>query len=422
VSEAGGNLWEATAAPPPATARLDRDVSCDVVVIGGGFTGCSAALHLAQGGANVALVEARHIGHGGAGRNVGLVNAGLWLPPDNVEARLGTEAGGRLNAALADGPSLVFSLVEQHGIDCDAVHAGTLHCAPNAAGFADLARRFAQQTKRGAPAELLDVAAAQAALGTNHYRGALLDRRAGTIQPLSYVRGLARAAINAGATIYEGVAARHIAQEGNGWRVETEAGQITARWLLMAVESYATGGVPSPVMTRVHYFQIATQPLPDQLAATILPGGQGAWDTRTVMTSFRMDRNRRFIIGGMGGLAGLPGRLNRDWARRKLAQIYPALADQPIQHAWAGIIGMTGDHLPRLIRLGERGLSISGYNGRGISPGTVFGKVLAEHVLSEGASPLPLETGAAEPAPMLQGLREQAFEWGAAAFHVADAR
>ena len=122
----GSNLWRQTAGPPVAAAPLGADVEAEAVVIGGGFTGCSAALHLAEAGADVRLLEAETIGHGGSGRNVGLVNAGLWTPPDEVEARLGVAAGRTLNAALAAGPALVFELIDRHRIACAATRNGTL--------------------------------------------------------------------------------------------------------------------------------------------------------------------------------------------------------------------------------------------------------------------------------------------------------
>ncbi|MFP6681506.1 MAG: FAD-dependent oxidoreductase, partial [Gammaproteobacteria bacterium] len=133
-------------APP-----LHDYASADLVVIGGGFTGCSAALHAAEQGAEVRLLEAETIGHGGSGRNVGLVNAGLWTPPDEDEQILGRDAGVRLNAALAEAPDLVFSLIERHAIECEAIRCGTLHCAHSAAGFRELKNRLHQQRERSAP-------------------------------------------------------------------------------------------------------------------------------------------------------------------------------------------------------------------------------------------------------------------------------
>ncbi|MCB2123616.1 MAG: FAD-binding oxidoreductase, partial [Rhodobacteraceae bacterium] len=150
------NLWRMTCGPALNLAPLAGDTTADVAVIGGGFTGLSAALHLAEAGARVVVLEAETVGHGGSGRNVGLVNAGLWTPPDEVEAALGSEEGAALNRALAAGPDLVFDLIARHGIECEAVRNGTLHLAHNASGLRDLQSRHAQQARRGAPVRLLD--------------------------------------------------------------------------------------------------------------------------------------------------------------------------------------------------------------------------------------------------------------------------
>src|SRR5690606_7013225 len=197
-------LWEKTAPPAPATAALAGERKAEVAVVGGGYTGLSAALHLADAGVGVVLLEAAEIGFGGAGRNVGLVNAGMWVKPDILVATLGPAKGEPLLELLGDGPRRVFELIEKHGIACEATRNGTLHCAVGKAGLKELEEREAQWQRRGAPVELLSAAEAAAKIGTAAYAGALLDHRAGTVQPLAYARGLARAALAAGATIHTG--------------------------------------------------------------------------------------------------------------------------------------------------------------------------------------------------------------------------
>lgn len=182
------SLWRHTTQEARSWPALEGDVTADVVVIGGGFTGVSAAWHLAARGASVVLLEAATVGFGGSGRNVGLVNAGLWTPPDGVEEKLGAAAGAALNDMLAEGPQLVFDLIEAQQIRCEAVRGGTLHCAHSAAGFRDLQARHAQQEARGAPVKLLDAAETARRTGSPAYHGALWDGRAGTIQPLAYVQ------------------------------------------------------------------------------------------------------------------------------------------------------------------------------------------------------------------------------------------
>ncbi|HKJ60501.1 MAG TPA: FAD-dependent oxidoreductase, partial [Hyphomicrobiales bacterium] len=208
------NLWQETAEEQARYAPLEGDVATDLVIIGGGFTGCSAALHAAGEGAAVRLIEAETIGYGGSGRNVGLVNAGLWMPPEEVVATIGKAAGDRLNTLLAGAPDLVFSLIGQHGIACKAKRAGTLHCAHSPAGFRNLQDRYRQQKALNAPVSLLDAEKTAERTGSPAFYGSLHDARAGTIQPLDYCRGLARAAVEAGAFLNEHSPAISVESEG----------------------------------------------------------------------------------------------------------------------------------------------------------------------------------------------------------------
>jgi len=423
MSGAEQGLWAQTCAEAVEAPPLDGDAQADLVVIGGGFSGCSAALHAAQAGAEVRLIEAEDFGHGGSGRNVGLVNAGLWLPPDDIRAHMGQAAGDRLVTALAGAPDLVFSLIEEHGIACEPVRGGTLHCAHSAAGLTDLRRRHAQLSAGGAPVELLERDAAVPRIGSAAFHGALYDPRAGTVQPLAYARGLARAAAEAGAHLHARSAARSVRREDGLWRVETPGGTVRAPRLLLATNAYHRGcaGLPAPDYTTVNFFQLATAPLPEGLRADILPGGEGCWDTGLIMTSFRLDAAGRLVIGGMGDL-GHPGAgLHRGWAARKLARLFPALAGQPFEVAWCGRIAMTADHLPKVRRLGAGALSVFGYSGRGIGPGTLFGRDLAAALLSGDDSrlPVPVIDSYGE---RFTGVREAFFETGAVLTHLVGAR
>ncbi|WP_062209733.1 FAD-binding oxidoreductase [Aureimonas sp. AU12] len=414
-------LWERTAPPAAPTRRLSEPVSADVVVVGAGYTGCSAALHLAEGGARVVVLEGAEIGFGGSGRNVGLVNAGLWTMPDDLPGVLGPVHGERLLDLLGNAPRLVFDLVAAHGIDCELETAGTLHCGVGESGARELAERARQWQARGAPVELLDAARTQAMVGSPAYDAALLDHRAGTIQPLAYVRGLARAAQDAGAAIFTASPVTAFRREGARWRVETPEGSVTADWIVVATNAYTSAPWPGIREEIVHlpYFNIATQPLSSNLARSILPGRQGAWDTKEVLSSFRFDRAGRLVVGSVGALRGSGTAIHRRWARRSLQRLFPQLGAIEFEAEWYGQIGMTADSVPRFHRLDANVVSFSGYNGRGIAPGTVFGRTLAQHILgqlSEDELPLPVTL----PVPQrLRGLRETYYEVGAQIAHLS---
>ncbi len=417
------NLWQASSAERVEAPALEGEKRADLAIIGGGYSGLSAALQAAQSGARVVLLEGKRIGHGGSGRNVGLVNAGLWMAPEQIVARLGAQAGGRLNTVLAGAPDAVFALIARHEIACEPVRAGTLHCAHAPRGRADLAERHRQLRAIGAPVELLDAQAARARVGSAAVHGALFDPRAGTIQPLAYARGLARAAQGAGARICENSPVIGVAPDGAGWKLTTPGGRVFAGALLQATNGYLGHDLnfARQDFVPVDFFQIATAPLPADLRARILPGGEGCWDTAQVMSSFRLDRAGRLIVGGIGNLELPGGAVHRAWARRKLAQLFPEAAGAQVEHAWHGRIAMTGDHLPKIVAPGQNALACFGYSGRGIGPGTLLGAACAKALLDGDESALPLAPIAAHGERF--SLAKQAFyESGATLTHLVGAR
>lgn len=392
-------LWGLTAPPAPDTAPLVGDTAADVIVIGGGYTGLSSALHLAERGARVALLEASEIGFGGSGRNVGLVNAGMWVMPDTLPDTLGVPFGERLVEQLGRGPQKVFDLIEKHGIECEVERAGTLHCAVGRKGLQEIEARAEQWQKRGAPVAVLNAEETRRKVGGGNYAGALLDKRAGTIQPLAYVRGLASAALAAGAKIFTQSEAVTAQRNGSRWRIGAKNGSVDAEWVIVATDAYGKGPWSQVRQEQIHlpYFNFATRALPDDLRMSILPERQGAWDTREVLSSFRLDRSGRLIVGSVGALEGIGASVHRAWARRSLHRLFPGLRSVEFEAGWFGMIGMTSDNLPRFHKLDRNVIAFSGYNGRGIAPGTVFGSVLASYVLGQIAeNELPLPVTAVE--------------------------
>lgn len=424
ISAKSHGLWGRTAPAAPGTYSLQGEARADVAIVGGGFTGLSAALHLAESGARVILLEAGEVGFGASGRNVGLVNAGMWTMPDDVVSALGPVYGERILHLLGEGPAKVFELVRRHGMECEAEPRGTLHCAVGAEGLRELERRARQWQVRGAPVQLLDRRETTKRLRSAAYEGSLLDLRAGTIQPLAYVRGLAAASIQAGAEVYTHSAVTSIERRGEAWRLTAGQGSVVAPWIVVAVDAYGLGPWPEVVREQVNlpYFNFATAPLSEAQRRAVLPGLEGCWDTKEVLTSFRLDRQGRLVLGSVGALRGPGAGVHRGWARRSLRRLFPNLAGIPFEHAWYGMIGMTTDSMPRIHRFAPQVIGASGYNGRGISPGTVMGKVLADHIagkLSPDDLPLPLTP--ARPVP-LRSIRAAYYEVGAAATHLVGER
>lgn len=417
-------LWETSAPPAPATLPLEGASEADVVIAGGGYTGLSCALHLAEAGRSVVLLEAHEFGFGGSGRNVGLINAGLWLMPDDVSTAVGADHGSRLLAALGDGPALVMSLIDRHGIHCELERNGTLHCAVGTGGLEELRQREKQWQLRGAPVDLLDARETAERVGTSAYAGALLDRRAGTLQPLAYARGLAGAALTAGAILHTTSPVTKAERRGTRWRLETQQGHVEARWLVVATDAYGMGPwrATRDAQVRLPYFNLATPPLDGATLAAILPGKEGVWDTRTILSSFRLDHAGRLVFGSVGALRPGGTAIHKGWAGRALARLFPQLKGIGFEHEWYGQIGMTNDAVPRLHAFGPEALGVFGYNGRGISPGTVFGRELALHILGEKqAQDMILPMSGMKPAP-LRGVKELYYEAGAQLAHLAGSR
>lgn len=385
------SLWDETAAEADLVAPLSTDVVTEIAVVGGGFTGLSTALHAASRGLDVCVLEARQIGHGGSGRNVGLVNAGLWLPPQDVRAHFGEDRGARLVEELGNGPDYVMSLIEKHQIRCELTRTGTIHAAHSPSGYRDLARRAEEWRRLAAPVSLLSREQACERIGSEAFHGGLLDMRAGTINPMGYVRGLARAARAAGARIHTGVPVTSLSRTGDGWLLQTAHCTVTARSVVLATNAYTDGLWPGlrDSFVPINYFQVATVPLGERVAS-ILPERQGVWDTGKIMFSLRRDAADRLVIGSMGSVIGGESGLSERWAARQLKRLFPQLGPVAFEKSWHGQIAMTADHIPRIHRLAEGLYTSIGYNGRGIAPGTIFGKAVAELLAGGDEADLPL--------------------------------
>lgn len=412
-------LWYDTSPEAPLELTvLAGQHSCEVVVIGGGITGLSTALHLAESGVSVILIEAGDIPSGGSGRNVGFVNAGLWIPPEDIVKTLGEANGERVNTILGGAPAEVFSLIERYDIKCDATRTGTLHLAHNSKGEQELVRRVEQFQRRGAPVELLENEVCYQHVGTKRIKKALLDRRAGTINPTAYTRGLAKAAHRLGVIMYINTPATGVIRQGDDWQVTTPKGSIKAPRVVLATNAY-TDADWNQVRQHFfpgHYFQVASPPLPDELAGNILPGKQGAWDTRTVLSSIRRDAHGRLLLGSLGKGEGKPLSYIRCWANRIQRHYFPQLGEIDWQYTWTGCIAFTPDSTLRLFEPAPGILAVTGYNGRGVTTGTVVGKGFAQYLTHSDDSLLPMPIRSHKPVAA-KSLWSAGYESGFTLYH-----
>lgn len=381
------SYWEATAprleTPPP----LEGQARTDVAVIGAGFTGLSTALHLAQRRVGVTVLDANAPGWGASGRNNGQVVAALKHEPHEIETAFGPEIAGRLITAIGEAPDLVFELIARYGMSCDAMRKGIITAANTAGDLDALRRRTEIWQARGAPLRVLDRAATRDAIGTDAFVGACLDPRGGTINPLAYTRGLAKAAMQEGAVLHSSSEVRRLEHSGGGWLLHTPAGTLHASRVVIATNAHTGSFWPGlrrnfvPIVTP----QVVTRPLSDNLLRSILPGGQAMSDSRHLVVGVRMHPDGRLHLGGSTGSAwGERPALFRT-LQAQARRIFPFLPDLDWEFRWSGTIAMTPDRYPRLYDLAPGVASALGYSGRGIGTATMLGRELARWAAGDEA-------------------------------------
>ncbi len=368
------SLWDASALEQDYQSGFSGERTVDLAIVGGRYIGLSTALPAVQKGLSALVIEAEQVGFGGFGRNCGLGNAALWVPPQTVRAKLGQTYGPRFLEIFGMGPEYVFSLIEQHQIRCEAIKTGTIHAAHAPNGFRDLQSRHAELQRMGEPVDLLSRDEVAERTGTLVFHGGLLDHRAGTINPMAYCRCLARVAVAVRARISTGLRATKLRRDGNLWTVETTAGVITANSVVLGTNAYTDALWPdlNRIFTKIHYFQFATKPMRAN-ATRILPGREGVWDTGQIMFNVRRDSYDRLLIGSVGTvIGGRDGGLSNLWARRQIKRLFPSMGPLEFEEAWHGQIAVTPDHLPRIYEL-DQGLFIAiGHNGRHHHRGAVW--------------------------------------------------
>lgn len=417
LAEEVGSLWATVTPAAPDCPALAGSAQADTVVIGGGFTGLSTALHLRKAGVDVVVLEAAEPGWGASGRNNGQVIPTLSRPdPDDIEARHG-EAGERFVHLLRDCASFLFDTVREHGISAEAEQAGWVQPVHTPGRMAIAERRVRQWSKRGAPVELLDAAAARRMTGSDAWHGGFWNRSGGHVNPLALTRGLAQAALRAGARIHGNTVALDFAHHDGRWTVRTPQGTVRARALVLATGTY-TGEFSAALAPRiarevvpVRSWQMATQPLPESVRASLLPGRQALSDTHGELYFARFDARHRLVTGGAILLPfARPARL-RTMVGARLQRLWPQIGELHFDHVWNGYVGMTDDFLPRFHRLGPDAWAWSGCNGRAVGLSVALGAEFAKAVCGvpdnqlalpfSEPTPLPLHGIARRLAPMM---------------------
>lgn len=390
------SLWAAVTPDRPPAPALAGETKADVAIVGGGITGLSTALELASRGRSVVLAEAASVGWGASGRNNGQVIPTMTgAEPDGMAARFG-ETGERFAQLVSDSASFVFDLIRRHGIDCEAVQNGWFQPAHSPGRVKLSAARVEAWARRGAPVRLLDATETAALVGSKDWYGGMLNASGGHLNPLAYVRGLAKAAEAAGARIFEGTAVTGIERAGEGWRLTAAGGTILADRVMLASNGYTDWFAPSlaPKIARslipVLSWQMATAPQPEHVRASVLPGLQALSDTHGDLRFFRWDARGRLVSGGAMIVPFDGARRLKALIGKRLAGIFPQMGVPSFDFVWNGRIGMTHDRMPRFHRLAEGLWTWEACNGRGVALASALGPVFADALDGKPEKDLPV--------------------------------
>ena len=358
------------------------------MVVGSGFTGLSAALHLAEAGASVVVLEAREVGQGASSRNFGQVVPYLKPSQAGIRAAFAPEVAERMIARVGEGPQTVFSLIERYGMNAQKRRNGLLFAAHSAAGQASLEARTKFWQERGADVRFYGEAETEALVGSRHYRACSIDYRGGTINPVGYVRGLAHAAAGLGVRIFTQSPAEAIEPAGAQWRVRTARGEVTADQVVLATNAYTAAllwpGLRESIIPMRGYAMVSA-PLSDNLRRSVLPGGQPLTDTRRTHSGIRLNQDGCIHSSTLGPPFDIEGRPDVGKLDRRVATVFPQLGQLEWAHRWTGWIALSRDHFPHLHELAPGVWTGLGYTGRGIAAATLMGQDLAAHVLGRPA-------------------------------------
>lgn len=376
--------YAATAHSAPHHPPMHGDIRADICIVGGGYTGLSAALHLAEAGFDVVLVEAHRVGFGASGRNGGQLGSAQRMDQEDLEHLVGDGEAARLWDLAEEAKELVKTLISRHRIDCD-LKPGVAVLGVSDRDRKDLHAHAAHLADRYGydQMEVLDPEAGQALCPSPVYRGGYLDHGAAHLHPLNFALGLAKAAGQAGARLFENTEVLDL-EHGSKPVVRTAQGKVTADHVILACNGYL-GDLNQQVAARVmpiNNFIAATEPLGAE-AARVLSRDIAVADTRFVVNYFRLSADRRLLFGG-GESYGY--RFPSDIAakvRKPMVEIFPHLRDARIDYAWGGTLAITMRRMPYLARLSGNILSASGYSGHGVGTATHAGKLMALAIQGE---------------------------------------
>ena len=367
--------WQASMPALPDRSGRPLPASTEVVVIGGGYAGVTAARELAGRGVAVTLLEARTLGWGASTRNGGIVHGGYKWSAGQLIKRYGQDTGRALYQETLDSYQLVKQLIAEEGIDCEFREVGHLELAYAPAHAGELEHARESFASVGVRSTVVPRERIHEEIGSDAYFGALVVEGSGLVHPGRYFVGLASAADRAGADLHEGLRAKRITKVDGGFDVETERGSIRARDVFVATNGYTDGVVPSlrRRVIPIGSYIIASEPLPEALAHELSPKGRAFFDTKNFLYYWHVSADRRMVFGGRASF--MPTTIDRTAAIlwRGLLEVHPQMAGHRIEYAWGGNVGFTFDRMPHVGRTKDGVTYAMGCCGTGVALMTNLG-------------------------------------------------
>ncbi len=390
-------LWAATAPPPPETPPLAGRAKADVAVVGAGYCGLSAALHLAQAGVSVIVLEAEQPGWGASGRNNGhCVPDWMWQDPDDIAARFGPERGERINDLQAGAADLVFSLIRDHQIACEAVQSGTINVIRRRRHYDAFRAKADQWARRGKRVRFIETPALAHYVGSERFIAGVLLEDGGHLNPLGFARGLAGAAQKAGAAVHGRSPVTKLTRDGSAWRLTVPRGEVEAGTVILATNAHRTGLWPA--LDRAYYVVRAmgasTAPMPEDVRRSVLPGNHNFSEKfHPRHFFFFFDQAGRLVTGGRVGLG-----VNRSaaqaaaWVGAEIGRAFPQIGGVRFERYWQGLIDYSPRKLVGVHDLAPGLYAAVGFSGRGVPTATAVGRDLARMIVAgdPNAMALPL--------------------------------
>lgn len=400
IARADLSLWAHSAGPPPTLPIIEADRQVEILVVGAGYTGLSAAIALLERGAEVAVIDAGMPGAGASGRNGGQVVPAFKRLPKSLIAEFGEEIARNVISMATSSADRVFGLIAHHRIECDAVQRGWIQAACSPSGESILRERSGIWSQWGVPCRPIDATEVASLSGTSGFSAGWMIESAGSVHPQKLVHGLCTAVQRLGGTVFANSPVLSLNSKADRWLLRVGNGHtVTAKQVVLATNGYTTNLWPglSKSVVPLYSMQIATDPLPSTIGAGILPQGQTMTDDNHLVHYFRRDAQGRFVIGSRGPFSENPDARAVQNLTMRAYQMYPQLDGIKFPFRWAGRVAMTIDSVPHLLKLAPNLTAAIGYNGRGVALATAMGSILAGATLGDTSSALnypimPLKT------------------------------